>query len=62
LIKTLDSNIYNIRDAYQQTTGGFLNTDKSLKYTNEYLKNVLEDNDSINEIDSDLQAILEKMD
>jgi hypothetical protein len=45
-----------------KTTGGFLNTDKSLKYTNEYLKNVLEDNDSINEIDSDLQAILEKMD
>lgn len=61
LTKILAPNTNNIESAYEQTTGGFITTDKSKTYTNQYLKNILEQKDSIKEIDSDLQAILKKL-
>jgi len=61
LMSTLSPNTDNIKSSYEQTSGGFLRTFESLKYTKKYLKCVLEGNESIKEIDSDLQDILEKL-
>jgi hypothetical protein len=58
----LEGNVDDIKDAYFYTKNGFIDTKKSLEYTKSYLQNKLENDEKIQEIDSDLQDIINKLD
>jgi hypothetical protein len=59
--KLLDD-VTNIWLAYGKTAHGFIDTKKSHEYTQNYLQDKLENDEKVQEIDSDLQDIIDKLD
>lgn len=62
LTSKLKENISDIERAYRNTNNGFLDTTESLTYTRQYLKNKLENDDRIMQIDSQLQDLIDELD
>ena len=60
LTSKLEKNVIDIQRDYRNTNNGFLDTAESLAYTRQYLKNKLENDENIQNIDLDLQAIIDK--
>lgn len=61
LTSKLENNVNNIQRAYRNTNNGFLDMAESLAYTRQYLKNKLENDEDIRNIDLDLQVIIDRM-
>ncbi|HJR84195.1 MAG TPA: hypothetical protein VJ772_02380 [Nitrososphaeraceae archaeon] len=62
LSNKLENNVSDIRRAYVDTNNGFLDTTESLKYAKQYLKNKLENDEEIMQIDSQLQDLIDGLD
>ena len=61
LTSKLEYNVSDIEQAYRNTKNGFIDTIESLKYTEQYLKNKLENDSKIMQIDLDLQDLIDKL-
>ena len=61
LTNKLENDVNDIERAYMNTNYGFLDTTESLTYTRQYLKNRLENDEEIMQIDSNLQDLMDKL-